>query len=174
MKASITVGSIFEILEKNLYNAVLRVVSPGERINAAMVHETIWTWFIKDFENEKAGITDAIQKGEYARKLMNPKSGKDISYHDALALSPSLVCQDGLEEAIEYCELDGKAKMRIVEDFRAIGLSVRKGCIAKDVTALLNDHIQCIIRRKKRPFARILSKIARILDIHPMMACGLS
>ena len=174
MKASITAGSIFEILEKSLYNAILRVASPGERINAAMVYETIWTWFIKDFENEKAGIVEAIQKGEYARKLMNPKSGKDVSYHDALSLSPSLICQEGLEEAIEYCELDGKAKMRIVEDFRAIGLTIRKGCIAKDVTALLNDHIQQIIRRKKRLFARILSKIKRILDIHPMMAYGLS
>lgn len=174
MKASITVGSIFEILEKNLYNAILRVASPGERINAGMVYETIWTWFIKDFENEKAWITEAIQKGEYARKLMNPKSGKDISYHDALVLGPSLICQEGLDDAIDYCELDGKARMRIVEDFRAIGLTVRKGYIAKDVTALLNDHIQRIIRRKKRPFARILSKITRILDIHPMMAYGLS
>lgn len=174
MKASITVGSIFEILEKNLYNAVLRVASPGERVNAAMVYETIWTWFIKDFENEKAGITDAIQKGEYARKLMNPKSGKDISYHDALALSPSLICQEGLEEAIEYCELDINAKTRMIEDFKAIGATVRKGYIAKDVTALLNEHIQSIIRRKKRLFARILGKIVRILDIHPMMVCGLS
>lgn len=174
MKASITVGSIFEILERNLYNAILRIASPGERINAAMVYETIWTWFIKDFENEKAGITDAIQKGEYARKLMNPKTGKDISYHDALTLSPSLVCQEGLEDAIEYCELDSNAKTQIVEDFKAIGVVVRKGYIAKDVTALLNEHIQSIIRRKKRPFASLLSKIARILDIHPMMVYGLS
>ena len=60
MKTSTTIGSIFEILEKNLYNAILRVASSGERINAAMVYETIWTWFIKDFENEKAGITNAI------------------------------------------------------------------------------------------------------------------
>lgn len=174
MKTSTTIGAIFEILEKNLYNAILRIASPGERINAAMVYETIWTWFIKDFENEKAGITDAIQKGEYARKLMNPKSGKDISYHDALTLSPSLICQEGLEEAIEYCELDGNAKTRIVDDFKAIGAIIRKGYIAKDVTTLLNEHIQSIIRRKKRPFVRILRKITRILDIHPMMACGLS
>lgn len=174
MKASITVGSIFEILEKNLYNAVLRVVSPGERVNAAMVYETIWTWFIKDFENEKAGIVEAIQKGEYARKLMNPKSGKDISYHDALVLGPSLICQEGLEDAIEYCELDGKTKMCMVEDFKAIGLTVRKGYIAKDVTALLNKHVQSIIRRKKSPFARILSKITRILAIRPTMVYGLS
>ncbi len=174
MKASATIGSIFEILEKNLYNAILRIASPGERINAAMVYETIWTWFIKDFENEKAGIVEAIQKGEYARKLMNPKSGKDISYRDALSLSPSLICQEGLEDAIEYCELDGKAKMCMIEDFRAIGLTVRKGYITKDVTALLNDHIQRIIRRKKRPFAMILSKITRILDIHLMMVYGLS
>lgn len=75
MKTSTTIGAIFEILEKNLYNAILRIASPEERINAGMVYETIWTWFIKDFENEKAGITEAIQKGEYARKLMNPKRG---------------------------------------------------------------------------------------------------
>lgn len=105
---------------------------------------------------------------------MNPKSGKDISYHDALTLSPSLVCQEGLEEAIEYCELDGKAKIRMVEDFRAIGLTIRKGYIAKDVTALLNDHIQGIIRRKKRHVAMILSKIKLILAIRPTMAYGLS
>lgn len=174
MKTSTTIGAIFEILEKNLYNAILRIASPGERINAGMVYETIWTWFIKDFENEKAGTTEAIQKEEYARKLMNPKSGKDISYHDALTLSPSLVCQEGLEEAIEYCELDSEAKKRISEDFKAIGLTVRKGYIAKDVTALLIDHIQNIIRRKKRPFARILSKIAMIMAIRPTMAYGLS
>lgn len=80
---------------------------------------------------------------------MNPKSGKDISYRDALALSPSLICQEELEEAIEYCELDSEAKKRIAEDFKAIGLIVRKGYIAKDVTTLLIDHIQDIIRRKK-------------------------
>ena len=105
---------------------------------------------------------------------MNPNGKKDISYHDALTLSSSLVCQEGLEEAIEYCELDGKAKMRMVEDFKAIGLTVRKGYIAKDVTALLIDHIQEIIRRKKRPFARILSKIAMIMATRPMTAYGLS
>ena len=174
MKTSTTIGAIFEILEKNLYNAILRIASPGERINAGMVYETIWTWFIKYFENEKAGVMEAIQKGEYARKLMNPKSGKDISYHDALTISPSLVCQEGLEEAIEYCELDGKAKMRMVEDFKAVGLTVRKGYIAKDVTTLLIDHIQDIIRRKKRPFARILSEIKMIMATRPTMAYGLS
>lgn len=57
-----------------------------------------------------------------------------------------------LEEAIEYCELDSEAKKRIAEDFKAIGLTVRKGYIAKDVTALLIDHIQDIIRREKKAF----------------------
>ena len=141
MKISITIGSIFEILERNLYNAILRIALPGERINAAIVYETIWTWFIRDFEKEKAGIADAIQKGECTRKLMNPKSGKDIFYHDALTLGPSLICQEGLEEAIEYCELDGNAKPRIVDDFKAIGAIIRKGYISKDVTALLNEYI---------------------------------
>ena len=170
MKTSTTIGAIFEILEKNLYSAILRIASPGERINAGMVYETIWTWFIKDFKNEKIGITEAIQKGEYARKLMNPKSDKDISYHDVLTLSPSLICQEGLEEAIEYCELGSEAKKRIAEDFKAVGLTVRKSYIAKDVTALLIDHIQDIIRRKKRPFAMILSKMAMIMATCPMMA----
>ena len=100
------------------------------------------------------------------KSIDDTKSGKDISYHDALTLSPSLVCQEGLEEAIEYCELDGKAKMRMVEDFKAIGLIVRKGYIAKDVTVLLIDHIQEIIRRKKRPLARIMAT-------RPMTAYGL-
>ncbi len=149
MKASTIIGSIFEILERNLYNAILRIASSEERINSAMVYETIWTWFIKDFENEKAGITDGIQNGEYVRKLMNPKSGKDISYHYVLTFSPSLVCQEGLEDVIEYCKLDRNAKPRIVEDFKAFGAVIKKGYIAKDVTALLNEHIQSIIRRKK-------------------------
>lgn len=91
-----------------------------------------------------------------------------------MTLSPSLVCQEGLEEAIEYCVLDGEAKMRMVEDFKAIGLTIRKGYIAKDVTALLIDHIQDIIRRKKRPIAMILSEIKLILAIRPTMAYGLS
>lgn len=64
-------------------------------------------------------------------------------------LSSSLVCQEGLEEAIEYCELDSEAKKRIAEDFKAIGLTMGKGYIAKDVIALLIDHIQDIIRRGK-------------------------
>ena len=91
-----------------------------------------------------------------------------------MALSPSLVCQEGLEKAIEYCELDGKAKMRMVEDFKAVGLTVRKGYIAKDVTVLLNDYIQDIIKREKRLFARIISKIAMIMATRPMTAYGLS
>lgn len=157
-----------------LFNAIRRVLQGKEKATASIVYETIWSWLLKYFDEDKAGVMEAIHKGEYARKLMNPKSGKDISYHDALVLGPSLICQEGLDDAIDYCELDGKARMRIVEDFRAIGLTIRKGCIAKDVTGLLNDHIRHIIRRKKRPFARILSKMTRILDIHPMMAYGLS
>lgn len=105
---------------------------------------------------------------------MNPNGKKDISYHDALTLSSSLVCQEGLEEAIEYCELDSEAKKRIAEDFKAIGLTVRKGYIAKDVIALLIGHIQDIIRRKKRPFAMTLSKIAMIMATRSMTAYGLS
>lgn len=117
---------------------------------------------------------EAIRKGEYARKLMNPNGKKDISYHDALALSPSLICQEGLEEAVEYSELDSEAKKRIAEDFKTVGLTVRKGYIAKDVTVLLIDHIQDIIKREKRPFAMILSKIAMIMATCPMTAYGLS
>lgn len=97
-----------------------------------------------------------------------------FSTHDALTFSPSLICQEGLEEAIEYCELDSEAKKRIAEDFKIVGLTVRKGYIAKDVTALLIDHIQDIIRRKKRPFAMILSKIAMIMATRPMTTYGLS
>ncbi len=97
-----------------------------------------------------------------------------FSTHDALTFSPSLICQEGLEEAIEYCELDSEAKKRIAEDFKTVGLTVRKGYIAKDVTALLIDHIQDIIRRKKRPFAMILSKIAMIMATRPMTTYGLS
>lgn len=62
MKRSTTIGAIFEILEKNLYSAILRIASPGERINAGMVYETIWTWFIKDFENEKQGLRKQSKK----------------------------------------------------------------------------------------------------------------
>ena len=68
-----TIGAIFEILEKNLYSAILRIASPGERINAGMVYETIWTWFIKDFENEKAGITKANPKRGIWQKANEPK-----------------------------------------------------------------------------------------------------
>lgn len=134
----------------------------------------IWSWFLRYFDEDKAGVMEAIRKGEYARKLMNPNGKKDISYHDALALSPSLICQEGLEEAIEYCELDSEAKKRIAEDFKTVGLTVRKGYIAKDVTALLIDHIQDIIRREKRLFAMILSKIAMIMATCPMTAYALS
>lgn len=105
---------------------------------------------------------------------MNPKSDKDISYYDALTLSPSLICQEGLEEAIEYCKLGSETKKRIAEDFKTVGLTVRKGYIAKDLTALLIDHIQDIIKRKKRPFAMILSKIAMIMATCPMTAYVLS
>ena len=95
-----------------------------------------------------------------------------FSTHDALTFSPSLICQEGLEEAIDYCELDSEAKKRIAEDFKTVGLTVRKGY--KDVTVLLIDHIQDIIRRKKRPFVMILSKIAMIMATRPMTAYCLS
>ena len=49
MKTSTTIGAIFEILEKNLYSAILRIASPGERINAGIVYATIGTRFIKEF-----------------------------------------------------------------------------------------------------------------------------
>lgn len=172
MKRSTTIGAIFEILEKNLYSAILRIASPGERINAGMVYETIWTWFIKDFENEKTGITEAIQKGEYARKLMNPKSDKDISYHDALTLSSSLICQEGLEEAIEYCELDDEAKKSLIEDFKKIGIENRPAFIAHDITTAFKNHLEYVVARGKKPLSLLRRMIETFLVKRDMLAYG--
>lgn len=162
------------MLERYLFNAIRRVLQDKEKATASIVYETIWSWFLKYFDEDEAGVMEAIHKGEYARKLMNPNGKKDISYVDALALSPPLVCQEGLEEAIEYCELDGKAKMRMVEDFKAVGLTVRKGYITKDVTALLIDHIQDIIIRKKAFCEGPKQNSDDYGYTSPMMAYGLS
>lgn len=134
----------------------------------------IWTWFIKDFENEKAGITEAIQKGEYVRKLMNPKSDKDISYHDALTLSPSLICQEGLEEAIEYCEFDSVAKKANRRRFQSHWIDRGKRLHRQRRHSSFNRPHSRHNQKEKRPFARILSKIAMIMATCPMTAYGLS
>lgn len=89
-----------------LFNAIRRVLQGKEKATASIVYETIWSWLLKYFDEDKAGVMEAIHKGEYARKLMNPNGKKDISCRDALTLNPSLLCQDGFEEALSYCELD--------------------------------------------------------------------
>ena len=93
---------------------------------------------------------EAIQKDPgYCRKLMIERSGKDISYQDALALNRSLICQDGLEKAMEYCKLDNEMKKFLIEDFKKIGIEIRPDFIAADITAAIKGHIEYVIARKK-------------------------
>ena len=95
---------------------------------------------------------EAIHKGEYARKLMNPNGKKDISYVDALALNPSLPCQDGFEEALGYCELD-KATMRaMITDFNGLVIRAKPFFVAKDIMCAIKDHLERIAARKKGLF----------------------
>ena len=53
MKTKTAVGSIFGILERHLFNAILSVVLPGERMTAAMIYETIWDLVHKEFRERK-------------------------------------------------------------------------------------------------------------------------
>lgn len=59
-----------------LFNAIRRVLQVKEKAMASIVYETIWSWFLRYFDEDKAGVMEAIHKGEYARKLMNPNGKK--------------------------------------------------------------------------------------------------
>lgn len=59
-----------------LFNAIRRVLQVKEKAMASIVYETIWSWFLRYFDEDKAGVMEAIHKGEYARKLMNPNDKK--------------------------------------------------------------------------------------------------
>lgn len=170
-----TIAMIFLILKIYFYNAILRVVPENEKITAKIIYETIWTWFVIYTDEEKAGVMAAIQKDPgYCRKLMNERSGKDISYQDALALNRSLICQDGLEEAMEYCELDNEAKKSMIEDFKTIGIEIRPAFIAHDITAAIKNHIKYVLARKKRPLSLLRRIIETFLVTQVMMAYGKS
>ena len=174
-KSEPTIGMIFTILKINLFNAVLRNLSEKEKATAKIIYETIWTWFLILTDEEKAGVMAAIQKTpEYCRKLMNERSGKDISYRDALALNRSLICQDGLEEAMEYCELDEEAKKSLIEDFRKIGIRIRPAFIAADITTAIKDHIKYVLARKKRPLLLLRRMIETFVVTRTMMVYGKS
>lgn len=174
-KSEPTIGMIFWILKIYFYNAVLRDVSGKEKATAKIIYETIWTWFLilTDEDEEKAGVMEAIQKDPgYCRKLMNERSGKDISYQDALALNRSLICQDGLEEAMEYCELDDEAKKSLIEDFRKIGIKIRSAFIVHDITVAIKNHINYVLARKKRPLFLLRRMIETFLVTRAMPAYG--
>lgn len=174
-KSEPTIGMIFLILKIYFYNAILRVLLGKEKATARIIYETIWTWFLilTDEDEEKVGVMEAIQKDPgYCRKLMNGKSRKDISYQDALALNQSLICQDGLEEVMEYCELNDEAKKSMIEDFEKIGIKIRPAFIAHDITAAIKNHIEYVIARKKRPLSLLKRMIETFLVTRAMPAYG--
>lgn len=172
-KSEPTIGMIFHILKIHVFNAVLRDLEGKEKATAKIIYETIWTWFLIYTDEEKAGVMAAIQKEPgYCRKLMNERSGKDISYRDALSLNRSLICQDGLEEAMEYCELNDEAKKSLIEDFRMIGIEIRPAFIAADITDAIKDHIEYVIARKKRPLSLLRRMIETFLVTQAMMVYG--
>ena len=132
-----------------LFNAIRRVLQVKEKAMASIVYETIWSWFLRYFDEDKAGVMEAIHKGEYARKLMNPNGKKDISYSDALILNPSLLCQDGIEEALSYCELDDTTIESMADDFKTIGLKVRPSFASKNILDVIKNHLECVVARGK-------------------------
>lgn len=107
---------------------------------------------------------EAIHKGEYARKLMNSNGKKDISYSDALTLNPSLLCQDGFEEVLSYCELDGPTMTAMIADFNGLGIRVRPSFAAKDIMRAIIDHLECVIARKKRPLHLLKKMIETFME----------
>lgn len=118
---------------------------------------------------------EAIQKNlGYCRKLMNERSGKDISYQDALSLNRSLICQDGFEEVMKYCELDDEAKKSMIEDFEKIGIKIRPAFIAHDITAAIKNHIEYVIASEKRPLSLLRRMIETFLVTRAMTAYGKS
>ena len=147
-----TIGKIFLVLERYLFSAIRRVLQGKEKATASIVYETIWSWFLRYFDEDKAGVMEAIRKGEYARKLMNPNGKKDISYVDALALNPSLLCQDGFEEALGYCELDKTTMRAMITDFNGLVIRVKPFFAAKDIMCAIKYHLECVVARKKGLF----------------------
>ena len=133
----------------------------------------IWSWFLKYFDEDKAGVMETIHKGGYARKLMNPNGKKDISYRDALILNPSLLCQDGFEEALSYCELDNDSMKSMIADFKGLGIRVRPSFAAKDILLAIKDHLECVVAREKRPLRLLKEVIETFIATHAMTAYGI-
>lgn len=156
-----------------LFNAIRRVFQVKEKATASIVYETIWSWFLRYFDEDKAGVMEAIHKGGYARKLMNPNGKKDISYSDALILNPSLLCQDGFEEALSYCELDNDSMKSMIADFKGLGIRVRPSFTAKDILLAIKDHLKCVVAREKRPLRLLKEVIETFIATHAMTAYGI-
>lgn len=156
-----------------LFNAIRRVLQVKEKATTSIVYETIWSWFLKYFDEDKAGVMEAIHKGEYARKLMNPNGKKDISYRDALTLNPSLLCQDGFEEALSYCELDNDSMKSMIADFKGLGIRVRPSFAAKDILLAIKDHLKCVFAREKRPLRLLKEVIETFIATHAMTVYGI-
>lgn len=138
-----------------------------------IVYETIWSWFLRYFDEDKAGVMEAIRKEEYARKLMNPNDKKDISYRDTLTLNPSLLCQDGFEEALSYCELDNDSMKSMIADFKGLGIRVRPSFAAKDILLAIKDHLECVVAREKRSLRLLKEVIETFIATHAMTAYGI-
>lgn len=172
-ESDLTIGKIFLVLKKYLFSAIRRVLQGKEKATASIVYETIWSWFLKYFDEDKAGVMEAIHKGEYARKLMNPNGRKDISYSDALTLNPSLLCQDGIEEALSYCEIDNDTMKSMIVDFKGLGIRVRSSFAAKDILLAIKDHFKFVVTRKKRSLRLLGEMIETFMATHAMTAYGI-
>lgn len=85
---------------------------------------------------------------------------KNIFYSDALTLNPSLLCQDGFEEALSYCELDKYIMRAMITDFNGLVIRVKPSFVAKDIMCAIKDHLERIAARKKRP----LSLLRRMIE----------
>ncbi|CDA37801.1 unknown [Clostridium sp. CAG:568] len=62
-ESDLTIGKIFLVLERYLFSAMRRVLQGKEKAMVSIVYETIWSWFLRYFDEDKAGVMEAIRKG---------------------------------------------------------------------------------------------------------------
>ena len=62
-ESDLTIGKIFLVLERYLFNVIWRVLQSKGKATASIGYKTIWSWFLRHFDENKAGVMEAIHKG---------------------------------------------------------------------------------------------------------------
>ena len=123
----------------------------GAKIKNSDRYQFVLSWFTDDSADEIEQVSKVIMKSDdYCSKLLNPNTGRDMSYEDASYLK-SKINASNFSDVFDKSNLTNGALEALRNDFEKHGYPISDKEIVKEITdifiKLLNDATK--VKRKK-------------------------